>query len=119
VLAAEDLPHGLVRGSYACFDEEKLIQKYGADAAGKICWRTRKPGDYIAIPGGRKKLHDVLIDDKVPKSRRDSLSFAAVGSEVLFLPAWEKDSGRARYSHLYLVDKYTKKIVLVEKNCRI
>ncbi|MCH3953866.1 MAG: tRNA lysidine(34) synthetase TilS [Eubacterium sp.] len=119
VFAAEDLPEGLVRGTYACFDEEKLVRKYGENAAGKICWRRRKPGDFIAIPGGRKKLHDVLIDDKVPKNRRDQLYFAALGSEVLFLPAWKKGSGRARYSHSYLVEENTKKVVLVEKNCRI
>ncbi|MGN1382375.1 MAG: tRNA lysidine(34) synthetase TilS [Eubacterium sp.] len=119
VLAKEDLPEGLIRGTYACFDEALLCQKYGENAVGKVCWRTRRPGDYIAIPGGRKKLQDVLIDDKLPKGRRDSLYFAAVGSEVLFLPAWEEGSGRARYSHSYLVGGNTKKVVLVEKNCRI
>ena len=48
--------------------------------------RTRRPGDYLVIgrDGGRKKLKDYLIDEKVERSRRDRLLLLAAGSHVLW-----------------------------------
>lgn len=115
----EELPKDPPKGTCAYFDAEKLEAVYGSGADQQVCWRTWRPGDYIAIPGGRKKLQDVMVDDKVPKDERDRICMAAVGSEVLFLPAWDEKRGRARYSSLYVVGPDTKKAVLVEINCLI
>ncbi|SES24555.1 tRNA lysidine(34) synthetase TilS [Salisediminibacterium halotolerans] len=43
------------------------------EAALPLCLRTRKPGDRIRLPDGRgsKKIKDVMIDLKIPKSIRD------------------------------------------------
>lgn len=48
--------------------------------------RTRLPGDYIVLSqGGRKKLSDYFIDEKVPLAERDTRLLLAVGSRVLWL----------------------------------
>lgn len=47
--------------------------------------RTRRSGDRIRLPGGRKLLSDLLIDLKVPRSERDSLRVLAAGQEVLWV----------------------------------
>ncbi|MFR5073392.1 MAG: tRNA lysidine(34) synthetase TilS [Bianqueaceae bacterium] len=38
--------------------------------------RTRRPGDYISAAGGRKKLKDYFIDEKIPRSERGQDSAA-------------------------------------------
>ena len=50
-------------------------------------FRTRRSGDYLVInaSGGRKKLKDYLIDNKIPQKERDSLLLLAQGSEVLWV----------------------------------
>ena len=52
-------------------------------------FRTRVPGDRIRLPGGSKKVAELLVDRKVPRERRDSLAVLATGpvgpSEVLWL----------------------------------
>ncbi len=116
ILPAEKMPKGIAKGSFAAFDLGKLQEVYGPDAAQKVCWRTRRPGDFLAIVGGRKKIQDILIDDKVPKNMRDSVPMAAVGSEILFLPAAGEGRKRARYSHSYVLGADTKDIVFVEIN---
>ena len=40
--------------------------------------RTRRAGDYMRLPIGRKKLKEILIDDKVPRERRDSIPLIAL-----------------------------------------
>ncbi len=47
--------------------------------------RSRRSGDRIRLPGGRKLLSDLLIDLKVPRSERDSLRVLATGQEVLWI----------------------------------
>ncbi len=49
--------------------------------------RTRRKGDYLIVnsAGGRRKLKDYLIDEKIPRSRRDSLLLFAQGSHVLWI----------------------------------
>lgn len=49
--------------------------------------RTRRPGDYLIVnsAGGRRKLKDYLIDEKVPRLQRDSIPLIAQGSHVLWV----------------------------------
>ena len=46
--------------------------------------RTRRPGDRLA--GRRKKLQDVFVDAKVPRSARDDWPVVASGEEVVAVP---------------------------------
>ena len=58
-----------------------------ADAAGlpPLVLRTRRPGDYMRLSIGRKKLKDIMIDDKIPRDVRDSIPLLAVaGSSEIF-----------------------------------
>lgn len=66
--------------------------------------RHRQPGDFIELPVGRKKLKEVLIDDKVPRERRQGLLLLAAGHEILWIV------GRRRTSH-YPVTEQTKRIL--------
>ena len=47
--------------------------------------RTRRDGDYLIIPGGRKKLQDFFVDCKVPKLHRDRIPVLALGSTVIWV----------------------------------
>lgn len=52
-----------------------------------VCFRTRRTGDYLIInqDGGRKKLKDYLIDQKIPRQERDRLWLLADGSHILWI----------------------------------
>ena len=71
--------------------------------------RTRRPGDYIRLKGGTRKLQDLLVDMKVPRRKRDSLPLIAAGSEVLFAGA-----EKPRYSAARSVTETTKKVLYIE-----
>jgi tRNA(Ile)-lysidine synthase len=46
--------------------------------------RTRRPGDHLA--GRRKKLQDLFVDAKVPRSARDTWPVVASGDEIVAVP---------------------------------
>lgn len=69
------LPKGLPEG----LEPEKLA------AFPNLSLRTRRPGDRVRLPGGSKKLSDLLIDRKVPREVRDALLVLAAGGEVLWV----------------------------------
>ena len=71
--------------------------------------RGRRPGDRIAvmIQGGRKKLKDYLIDEKIPQSQRDSLSLLAQEDDILWVV------GR-RISEAYKITEFTKRVLEVK-----
>ncbi|GMA14903.1 tRNA lysidine(34) synthetase TilS [Deinococcus metallilatus] len=54
--------------------------------------RTRQPGDRVRLPGGTRKLSDVLGGAKVPREARDRVPLLAVGAEVRWVglrpPLW-------------------------------
>ncbi len=49
--------------------------------------RTRRAGDWLAVnaSGGRKKLKEYLIEEKVPRDQRDQIPLIAQGSHVLWV----------------------------------
>lgn len=59
-----------------CFDARQV--------APPLCLRTTRPGDRMAIRGGHKKLSDLFIDAKVPRSRRARMPLLCAGAEVLW-----------------------------------
>ncbi len=106
----------------AHFGLTKLQEMYGEDAAERILLRNRQDGDYIRIKtaGGlhRKKLQDVLVDMKVPRSLRDDVKLAAIGSEILWILP---DSGvRGRCSAAYRIeDNCETPIIILEYSCPV
>ncbi|MCR5775614.1 MAG: tRNA lysidine(34) synthetase TilS [Lachnospiraceae bacterium] len=49
--------------------------------------RHRMPGDQISIKGGNKKLKDLLIEEKIPADKRDTMYFVTKGHEIVWIPA--------------------------------
>jgi tRNA(Ile)-lysidine synthase len=47
--------------------------------------RTRRPGDRLA--GRRKKVQDLFVDAKVPRSERDTWPLVVLGDEVVSVPS--------------------------------
>jgi len=52
--------------------------------------RQRQNGDKMSLSVGTKKVKDILIDQKVPKSIRDRLLVIATDEEVLWIPGIKK-----------------------------
>ncbi|QMS85004.1 tRNA lysidine(34) synthetase TilS [Candidatus Xianfuyuplasma coldseepsis] len=52
--------------------------------------RQRQNGDKMSLSVGTKKVKDILIDQKVPKSVRDRLLVIATETEVLWIPGIKK-----------------------------
>lgn len=54
---------------------------------GTLRFRTRRTGDWIQVlaNGGRKNLKDYLVNEKIPRSRRDKLVLLAEGDEILWV----------------------------------
>lgn len=71
--------------------------------------RKRRTGDYLYIGacGGRKKLKDYLIDQKIPREQRDRLWIVADGAHVLWVPGY-------RISEAAKVNKDTKRIMRIQ-----
>ena len=88
----------------AVFDRDRLISEFGTD---KVVVRTRKPGDYIRLAGGRKKIKKLFIDMKIPEELRDSIRLAAIGNEVLWVAGY-------RYSSEYRATDETSSTVEIE-----
>lgn len=101
---------GRCRGSYAGFDLDRFRKAFGRGAEERIVLRTRRAGDMMRIASGRKKLQDILVDDKVPKAERDSLAVVAAGAEVLMLCRGD----RSRYYCGLGTEKDTKKVLYIE-----
>ena len=52
--------------------------------------RQRKNGDKMSLKIGSKKVKDILIDKKIPKSERDRLLVITDGENVLWIPGIKK-----------------------------
>ena len=74
-----------------------------------VCLRTRRSGDYLVVnaKGGRRKLKDYLIDQKIPKGERDTLWLLADGSHILWVVGW-------RISEAAKVRQDTSKILKIQ-----
>ncbi len=73
---------------------------------GRAVWRTRRPGDRISIKGGSRKLKDLLIEEKIPAEKRDSLYFLAVSDSVVWIPGF-------RIGEDYKVSESTERVVKI------
>lgn len=75
----------------------------------KLILRNRLPGDYLIInrSGGKKKLKDYFIDQKIPKDQRDSVLLLADGSHILWVVGY-------RISEACKVKENTRKILKIK-----
>jgi len=72
-------------------------------------FRRRLPGDYLIInlKGQHKKLKDYLINEKIPKAKREQMLVLADESHIIWVPGF-------RISEFYKVTNKTKTILEVE-----
>lgn len=100
----------------AVFDYDKIEEAFGGvETVQAIQLRTRRAGDYLKLSGGRKKLQNYFIDEKIPKELRDRVKFAAVGNEILWIMEQpELGVTKPRYNPEYKLDKTTKKLLVLE-----
>lgn len=72
------------------------------------CLRYRQSGDYIVINnnGGKKKLKDYFIDNKVPLSKRDKVPVIADGNHIIWIYGY-------RISEYYKITEETKRIIKI------
>ena len=78
--------HGVWEGGEV--PKKKYTKLLAYDTIGPcIMLRTRRAGDWLTVTaeGGRRKLKDYLIDEKIPRDLRDSLPLIAQGSHVLWV----------------------------------
>lgn len=50
-----------------------------------LTFRSRQPGDRIRLPGGTRKVADVLIDAKLPREERGAVRLLASGNTVIWI----------------------------------
>ena len=102
----------------AVFDYEKFTAAQCDET--RIELRTRREGDFLPLTNGRKKLQNYFTDEKVPKEARDKVRFAAIGSEILWIPAQpELGIKKSRYNPKYKLDSATKNRLILELICEI
>ena len=59
-------------------------KKYGKSK--KPVLRYRNSGDYMTLKSGaKKKIKNILVDDKIPRILRDRVPLLAVGSEIIWM----------------------------------
>ena len=130
----------LKQGRYAAFDVEALELRFGKGSVENARWRRRESGEYMEISATKrdavsdrsdekkvalklgltsseqdkpltKKLQDIFVDGKVPKDDREKIYFAALGSEVLFIPE-QQGFPRPRWSTGYKVTQGSKRVLV-------
>ena len=74
---------------------------------GTLSVRTRRTGDYLILPsGGSKTIARYMIDEKIPKEKREQILLLAEGSHVLWVVGF-------RISEYYKIDNKTQNILQV------
>ncbi len=61
---------------------------------GSFVFRNRRTGDYILLPGGKKKtVKSYMVDKKIPAGERDRIVLLAQGSHVLWIAGYRLSEG--------------------------
>ena len=90
--------------------EEKIYTKwFDYDKISNVVQiRKREKGAYYKVKnGGRKKLKDYFIDEKIPREDRDSIPVLADGSHIIWVVGH-------RISEAYKVSDSTQKVLKVQ-----
>ncbi len=76
---------------------------------GNLSVRCRRPGDYLVInaQGGKKKLKDYFINEKIPQKERDEIPLLCCEDHVIWVYGH-------RISEQYKVDKNSKRIIRIQ-----
>ena len=114
---AWDVPGGVISFKIFCFSgktgeiEKKTYTKwfdYDKIKCG-LQIRTRKTGDYLTVDesGHTKKLKEYLINEKIPREKRDEILLVTEGAHVLWAVGGRISAG-------YKVSEHTKRILEVQ-----
>lgn len=81
--------------------------------------RSRKPGDTINTRNGDKKIQDLLVDEKVPKSLRAGIKMVAFGNEILWVLPDENFKNnlykkKGKYSQKYQISDKAERLLFLE-----
>ncbi len=110
-----ELPDGILEFHVFPYKNENIFQKTYTKwldydkISRNLSVRTRRPGDFLVIDqkGGRKKLKDYLIEEKVPAPLRGGVPLLADGSEVIWVVGH-------RISEAYKITPQTKHVLEVQ-----
>lgn len=103
IIKTAQIPGFLKNPCTKCFDYDKINDG--------LLLRHRRLGDFMSIGEGKKKLvKRLLIDEKVPKSDRDSLWLLADGAHVLWIPGLPG----GRVSEYYKITEATKQVLMIK-----
>lgn len=71
-----------------CFDYDTIQDVFSL--------RTRRSGDYVVVneAGGRKKLKDYFIDEKIPRTERDEILLVTEGAHVSWIVGYRMSEDR-------------------------
>ena len=107
--SVECFPASVLREKYQKIPEKKYTKWFDYDKIkGTLSVRTRQTGDYFTLKGGKKKtIKAYMIDEKIPRQKRDEMLLLAEGHHVLWIV------GR-RISEFYKVTDETKQILQVK-----
>ena len=97
------------KGKNINYDENSLIKYFNYDKiSGNIVIRYRRNGDTIIPLGmtGKKKVKDIFIDMKIPKTKRDFIPIIQFGEDI----AWILE---VKMSDKYRIDSQTKDILKI------
>ena len=72
----------------------------------KLILRNRKDGDYIKLEGFKKKIKDIMIDNKIDKYERDNIPILVSNNEILWVLG-------IRRANLYKINKKMEKIIKI------
>jgi tRNA(Ile)-lysidine synthase len=91
MFVARLLTRGDARGSRALEIPRSGLMEALFDAdgiAGGLCVRGYRPGDRVRPLGmtGTRKVHDVMVDRKLPRERRATWPVVEGGGEILWIP---------------------------------
>lgn len=76
---------------------------------GSLCVRSRSEGDYIIPLGmkGSKRIKELFIDMKIPRSERDKIPLVSIDNEVVWVVGY-------KVSNSYKIDNGTVKVLKLE-----
>jgi tRNA(Ile)-lysidine synthase len=93
--------------------EKDTIYIDGSKLKEGLVLRSREAGDVFSPIGmkGSKKLKDYLIDEKIPREKRDELELIADGSEIVWIVG-------GRLSEKYKITDLTAHIIMIKYSRR-
>ena len=79
--------------------DENYVEKCGTKwfdydiIKNSICFRTRRPGDYITIhkDGRTQKIKAYFINEKIPQEKRDEVLLVAEGNHILWICGYREN----------------------------